>query len=255
MAKILIVDDEVRIRELLYKVLSKEGCQVITTPSAEQTFAYITQEPFDLVLLDIKLAGESGIVILKKIRELQKKIPVIIYSGVITADLEKEARSAGANEVLSKTVEITQLVQQIKKFIKGKDRLFQDPSERLKKSILIVDDEPEIRNLLVSFFRKKGYKNIEEAASGEQALQLARSQKFSVALLDVNMPGMDGLVTLEKLLEIDPKLGIVMVTGRQEDEKINKAIEMGAYSYVLKPFDLLYLELVVMSKLAIAEGD
>jgi len=45
-----------------------------------------------------------------------------------------------------------------------------------------------------------------------------------------------------------------MVTGRQEDEKVNKAIEMGAYSYVLKPFDLLYLELVVMSKLAIAEG-
>jgi two-component system response regulator (stage 0 sporulation protein F) len=254
MAKILIVDDELRIRELLYKVLSKEGYQVITTPSAEQTFAYITREPFDLVLLDIKLAGESGISILKKIRELQQKIPVIIYSGVITADLEKDARTAGANEVLSKTVEITQLVQQIKKFIKGKDRLFQDPSERLKKSILIVDDEPEIRNVLVSFFRKKGYKNIEEAANGEQALQLARSQMFSVALLDINMPGMDGLTTLKKLLEINPKLGVVMVTGRQEDENVNKAIEMGAYSYVLKPFDLLYLELVVMSKLDIAEG-
>ena len=67
------------------------------------------------------------------------------------------------------------------------------------------------------------------------------------------MPGMDGLTTLEKLLEINPKLGIVMVTGRQDDESIKTAIGLGAYGYVLKPFDFLYLELVVMSKLAIVE--
>jgi len=235
--------------------LAKKGYRVVTVPSAEQALARVTQEPFDVVLLDIKLAGESGISVLKKIREFERKIPVVIYSGVITAELEKEARIAGASEVLSKDVEIMQLVEQISKFIKGKDRIFEEPSKRKEKSVLIVDDEPEIRRILNNFFKKKGYATVDEAGNGEEALELARSKEFSVALLDINMPGMDGLATLEKLLEINPKLGIVMVTGRQDDENVKKALELGAYGYVLKPFDLLYLELVVMSKLAIAESD
>ncbi|MFC1631938.1 response regulator, partial [Candidatus Omnitrophota bacterium] len=84
--------------------------------------------------------------------------------------------------------------------------------------------------------------------------ELARAQEFSVVLLDIDMPVMTGIDTLPKLLEIDPKLGVVMVTGNQEDEKVKKAMELGACGYVLKPFDFSYLELVVMSKLAIAEG-
>lgn len=254
MINILVVDDEVRIRELLHKALVKKGYHVVTVPNAEQALACITQESFGLVLLDIRLAGESGISVLKKIRELQKKIPVVIYSGVITPELEKEARIAGANEVLSKDIEIMQLVEQISKFIKGSVRVSQGLSKRKEKSILIVDDEPEIRRVLSLFFKKKGYANVEEAESGEKAVEITHSKEFSVALLDINMPGMNGLVTMQKLLEINPKLGIVIVTGRQDDENIKKAIEMGAYGYVLKPFDLLYLELVVMSKLAIAEN-
>ena len=104
------------------------------------------------------------------------------------------------------------------------------------------------------FFNRKGYKT-QEARSGEEAVRLARAEKISVVLLDIKMPGMDGLDTLKNLLEINPKLGVVMVTGVQDDEKVKKAIELGAYGYVLKPFDFLYLELVVMSKLIIAEGD
>jgi len=252
MAKILVVDDEVRIRELLCKALGKEGFEVTSVPSAEQSLEVIFHEPFDLVLLDIRLSGESGISVLKKIREFQKQIPVVVYSGALTAELEKEARTAGANEVLSKNIDIIQLVGQIKKIVKAKERIFQGSSEKKGKTVLIVDDEEGIRRVLNQFFKAKGYRTL-EAESGENALTLARSENISVVLLDVGMPGMDGLATLEKLLEINPKLGVVMVTGIQDDDKVKKAIEMGAYGYVLKPFDFLYLELVVASKLVIAE--
>lgn len=254
MAKILVVDDEVRVRELVRDALSMKGYEVTTVPGAEQAVARIFQEPFDLILLDIKLTGESGLSVLKKIRELESKVPVVIYSGVITAELEKEARIAGANEVLSKDVGITQLVEQIGKIVKAKDRIFRDTSMRKEKPVLIVDDEPEVRHVLRDFFKKKGYNTL-EAESGEKALELARSESVSAVLLDIRMPGMDGLATLEKLLEINPKLGVVMATASQDDEKVKKALELGAYGYVLKPFDFLYLELVVMSKLAIAESD
>lgn len=255
MARILIVDDEARIRELLCKSLNMAGYEVVTVPTADQSLELIFKEIFDLILLDIRLSsGESGISILKKIREFQKEIPVVVYSGVLTPELEIEARTAGANDVLSKDIDILQLVAQIGKIIKAKNRLFQKPSDKKEKTVLIVDDEEGIRRVVREFFKRKGYKTL-EAGNGEEALQIVHSEKISVVLLDIQMPVMDGLTTLTKLLEINPKLGVVMATGIQDDEKVKKAIELGAYGYVLKPFDFLYLELVVMSKLTIAESD
>lgn len=255
MAKILIVDDEVRIRELLRKVLTREGYEVVSVPTAEQSLELIFREPFDLLLLDVRLSsGESGLSILKKVRQQQKNIPIVIYSGVLTPEIEKEAREAGANEVLSKDVDVLQLVAQIGKIVKAKDRIFQGPIQRAEKPLLIVDDEEGIRRVLREFFVHKGYK-VFEAENGEKALYLARSKKISAVLLDIKMPGMDGIETLKRLLEINPKVGVVMLTAVEEEDKVKKALELGAYSYVLKPCDFTYLELVVLSKLTIAESD
>ena len=228
MAKILIVDDEARIRELLCKSLNMAGYEVVTVPTAEQSLELIFKEIFDLILLDIRLSsGESGISILKKIREFQKEIPVVVYSGALTPELEIEARTAGANEVLSKDIDILQLVAQIGKIIQAKDRLFQKPAQEKEKTVLIVDDEEGIRRVSSEFFVRKGYK-VFEAENGEKALQLARSEKISAVLLDIRMPGMDGIETLKRLLEINPKLGVVMTTAVEDEDKVKKAIEFGA---------------------------
>jgi len=251
MAKILVVDDEVGIREVVRGALSLKGYEVTTVPGASHALTVIFEEPFDLILLDINLTDESGITVLKKIKELRDKVPVVIYSGSLTPEFEKEAREAGADETLRKDIGIPQLVEQIDKIVKAKDRIFASPSEKKEKNILIIDDEAGIRRVLSEFFKTKGYK-ITEAESGERAIELVRLETFSVALLDINMTGMDGLATLKKILEIQPNLGVMMVTGNQDDESIKKAIELGAYGYVLKPFDFLYLELVVMSRLTIA---
>jgi len=253
MTKIMVVDDEIGIRELLRSTLSIKGYEVVTVPTARQALAYIFQEPLDLVILDMDIGGESGMSVLKKIRESNKTLPVVIYSGTITTDIEKEARLAGANEVLRKDIEITQLVGQIDKILRAEARISRGPAKLIERSVLIVDDEAGVRDTLKAFFKAKGYKVL-ETASGEEAVKLAASEKFSAVLLDINMPGMDGLETLKKLLEINPKLGIVMATAITDDEKVKKALESGAYGYVLKPFDFLYLELVVMAKLVIAEN-
>lgn len=254
MTRILVIDDEIQIRELLRRALGGEGFEVITAPSAAQALERIMREPFDLILSDIRLPDESGISVLKKIRALDAKIPVIIYSGAITAELEKEARAAGASEVLAKNIGILQLTAQIKRFVKAKERSFSESGLRKERKILIVDDDASVRGMLVKFLKDKGFATL-EAENGEQALRIVSSEKISVVLLDIAMPGMDGLTTLKKLLEINPKLGVVMATVSQGDEQVKKALELGAYGYVLKPFDFLYLELVVLSKLAIAETD
>ncbi|MFH1594502.1 MAG: response regulator [Candidatus Omnitrophota bacterium] len=253
MPKILVVDDEVGIRELLRKALEIKGHTVSTVPSADQSLTIIRRQEFDLLILDIGLGEESGLTLLKKIRGYNKEIPIIIYSGSVTADLEKEARIAGANEVLKKDIGIEPLVEQIGKVAKSRLAASHVSYEEGEKPILIVDDDDGIRRLLTGFFKKKGYKTL-EAENGQKALELARSQNISAVLLDIEMPGIDGLATLEELLKINPKLGVVMVTGVQNDEKVKRAMELGAYGYVLKPFDFLYLELVIISKLAIARS-
>jgi len=253
MAKILVLDDEVQVRELLKEALNVEGYDVEAVSTTDHAMDIIDKESIDLIILDLVLAKESGINVLKGIRKKNIETPIVIYSGFISAELEIEVRANGANEVLRKDLGIVPLVEQIGKIIKAKDRIMHDASRTGKKSILIVDDDEKNRTLLKTFFKDKGYK-IFEAKNGEEALQLAQSENPSVVLLDMNMPVMDGLTALKKLLEINSELGVIMVTGNQEDESVKKAMELGAYGYVLKPFDFTYLGIVVMSKLAIAES-
>lgn len=253
MAKILIVDDEIKIRETVSDALNIKGYQVSTAASAQEALAIVPENAFDLILLDINLDDESGIFVLKEIRKVQAKLPIVIYSGVLTTEIEKEARIAGANEVLSKDTGLPELIKQIGKIISARDIIFENKPSKDKQCILVVDDKEDIRLLLKDFFKQKGIE-VFEAECGEKALELARREDFAAVLLDIHMPGLSGTDTLKQLLEIKPGLGVVMVTGSQDDKDIKEAMRLGAYGYVLKPFEFLYLELVVMSKLKIAGG-
>ena len=105
MAKILVVDDEDRVNKLLKEALGEEGYEVSTVTSPDEAMDIILKEPFDLILLDVVLGKESGINFLKKIRKTNIDIPVIIYSGFVTAQLEVEARTSGAINVLRKDLD------------------------------------------------------------------------------------------------------------------------------------------------------
>jgi len=251
MTRILFVDDEVAMRRLVQEALSLKGYEVVTAPLADQALSVITDQPLDLILLDVQLPGESGISILKKIRQLNAEVPIVIYSGAVTAEIEKEARAAGANEVLGKDIGVMQLAERIGKIVQAKRRFPEGDPGREGRTVLIVDDDSGIRHLLDEFLRSKGYRTL-QAENGERGVELARAEKPTVVLLDVAMPGMDGLATLKRIRENDPHMGVVMATAHHDDKLVRQAMELGAYGYVLKPFDLLYLELVLLSKLSLA---
>ena len=252
MAKILVVDDDVQIRELLRKALTGEGYEVVTVPSLAQALTVLAGEPVDLMVLDLSFPEGSGAAFLKEIRRAKNDVPVVVYSGFVTSEVETELRTAGVTDVLSKLAGITSLVSQISRVVRATARPAAGPAATPEqRTILIVDDEPSIRALLREFFKTKRFRVV-EAENGAQAVELVKRETPTAVLLDVSMPEMDGLTTLQKLLEIHPKLGVVMATGQRDDATIEKAVSLGAYGYVLKPFDLLYLELVVLSKLMIA---
>lgn len=101
--------------------------------------------------------------------------------------------------------------------------------------ILVVDDEPAIRRALRPPLVELGFQ-ITEASRGEEALQMLRGGTFDVVLLDVNMPGIGGVETLRRIRAFAPRLPILMLTVRDQEEDKVTALELGADDYVTKPF-------------------
>ena len=102
--------------------------------------------------------------------------------------------------------------------------------------ILVVDDEPQIRRVLRSTLTFRGYELV-EAASGEQALELARKVKPDLILLDVNLPGMSGVETCRELRRFTA-MPIIMLTVRNAERDKVVALDAGADDYVTKPFGI-----------------
>jgi len=116
--------------------------------------------------------------------------------------------------------------------------------------LLIVDDEVEICEFLKSFFEDRDFK-VAVANNGAHALEKVATFQPEVVLLDIQMPGMDGLQTLKKIKEMYPKVKVIMVTAVETQEKIEEAMRLGADNYITKPLSLEYLEKDVKDKIDI----
>lgn len=104
-------------------------------------------------------------------------------------------------------------------------------------NILLVDDEVEFVESLAERLRFRGF-NTEIASNGALALELVRAQKFQAVVLDVMMPGMDGLETLKEIKKIDTSVEVVLLTGHARTEAALQGIREGAYDYLIKPADI-----------------
>ncbi len=109
------------------------------------------------------------------------------------------------------------------------------------KKILIVDDEEDVRLFLGDFLSERDLQ-VSTAASGEEALQKMEKSPADVVLLDIMMPGIDGLECLKLIREKYPKTAVIMLTALKDEARIAKANKLGALNYIIKPFSLDYLE-------------
>jgi len=114
--------------------------------------------------------------------------------------------------------------------------------------LLIVDDEAEICEFLKSFFEDRDFQ-VAVAHDGTKAFEQVELFHPDVVLLDIQMPGMDGLQTLKKIKEVHPRVKVIMVTAVETQEKIEEAMRLGADNYITKPLSLEYLEKDVQDKI------
>ena len=106
--------------------------------------------------------------------------------------------------------------------------------------VLVIDDEKGLRDMLCYGLRRMKFE-VDTAENGEKGIARALAGGFDVVICDVMMPGLDGMAVLEMLKREEPGLEIIMVTGIPDDEMAARALKLGAFDYLGKPYDLTVL--------------
>lgn len=107
----------------------------------------------------------------------------------------------------------------------------------MTEKILIVDDQFGIRILLNEVLQKEGYMTF-QAANGVQALEIAKNNRPDLVLLDMKIPGMDGIEILKRMKEHDSSIAVIIMTAYGELDMIQQANDLGAITHFAKPFDI-----------------
>src|SRR5437870_1948501 len=114
--------------------------------------------------------------------------------------------------------------------------------------VLVVDDERKMRRLLQILLERMGIDSV-AAESGEEALRCFQAEKIDLILTDLKMPGLTGLELLARLRELDAEVPVILLTAYGTVQTAVEAMKLGAFDYVLKPFDLEAVELIIRKAL------
>jgi DNA-binding response OmpR family regulator len=255
MATILVVDDERMICDLLRAVFCAHGHEVLTATSGREGLELFRQRKPRFTLLDIQMPGMDGIEVLKQIRAIDPEAGVLMLTGGGSDTMEIRARGLGVTDFLRKGLPIETLIQAMDKALKRQGGTTDVPStarafdevcsgKRGAESILVVDDEPNIRSMVSRYLTSRGYQ-VRVAADGPTALTLVDEVRPQLIILDINMPGMSGLEVLRQLRAKQYEGGVLALTGSQEESDLQGMLDLGAVDVMGKPFDLEGVELAV----------
>lgn len=109
-----------------------------------------------------------------------------------------------------------------------------------KMKMMLVDDEERFLSTTKKLLEKRGY-DVKTAVSGANALEILRAQNIHVVILDVKMPGMDGIETLKAIKKLYPLVEVIMLTGHATVESAVDGLKSGAIDYLMKPTDVTEL--------------
>jgi PAS domain S-box-containing protein len=224
--RILVVDDEPDVANLLRLYLERGGYQVLVAHSAAEALALARSEPLDLITLDLALRDADGFTLLEWLKSdvLTRDIPVLMIS--IFDDVGR-GKQLGAVDYLHKPVGEATLLARVGRIL-GEERA---------RLVLVADDEADTRQLIAEYLRRAGCQVI-EAADGAEAIQLTKERQPTLALVDVNMPNVDGITVL-RTLRSDPSttdLPILMITASPGVAETSRPdVESLASSLVIKP--------------------
>ncbi|MFH1791841.1 MAG: response regulator [Candidatus Omnitrophota bacterium] len=244
--KVIVADGDVEIRSRFYDILTGMAYKADLVPNGNELLRAMRHERPSLVILDDDLPTEGAVDAIKKIREFDTDIAIV----VVTANQSRigllEKLPIGIKAAVFKDFSTHQMMKRILELLK-ENKLKMERESR-KGNILVVDDDVEVRSLMTEFLGRKGY-SVVAVSSGQEALDEIKNRVPDLVLLDIRMPGMDGLVVMRNIRVINKSLKVVILTAIHDKDIVKDAFKEGALDYLIKPFDLHKLDALVMSLL------
>jgi CheY-like chemotaxis protein len=234
MIKVLVVEDEPEIQEVLIDTFARVGYKTYGAFNAKEAMEIFLREKPDAVFLDILLPDKDGLDVLKDMKALDKNNIVVMVSSRVDPQTIEAAKKAGAVEFVQKPFFRETLR---KALAHNLNRL---PKARMKEKpkILIVDDEQDICTTLSRHLKKRLEADIVITFDGDQAYDLIMKNKFDVVFMDIKLPGMDGLTIIEKVKKKFKNTHFLVITGYTGEDFLKKAKGLGITEYFHKPVQI-----------------
>ncbi len=224
---ILVVDDDLGMSETLSDILGEMGYNIAVANDGYKAIEMVSKYAYNIVLMDIKMPGLSGVETYKKVKYIRPSMKVIMMTAYSVESLVEEALKEGAYGVIYKPLNINKLLQFIRKIEKG---VF----------ILIVDDDHNFCKTFRDGLKELKYK-VTVKYSGKQAIKYIKENDVDITFIDVKMPVLNGLDIYLAIKKINPKISGIMITGYQYEEKIRYLIEeafkKNLYACLYKPLE------------------
>jgi two-component system response regulator HydG len=227
--RILIVDDEVDTCDNLSDILTDLGYLVDVAYEGQTALALVAQNTFDIALLDLRMPGMNGLELYRHIKEISAGTVAIIVTAYATSDTARSVMEAGAWSIVSKPVDVPHLVG-----------LVRDASN--SPLILVVDDDSDLCENLWEIFREHNYR-VHLAHDANEAERVLRLQSFQVILLDMRLPGENGVSVFELIQKTNQQAQILIITGypTEMESRVQQTLAAGAKAVCYKPFDVTSL--------------
>jgi len=242
--RLLVVDDEEEFLISSSQALSRRGFIVDAALNGVTALDKVEEAEYDAVVLDIKMPDIDGIEVFHQIHKMHPDLPVILLTGYSSVGDAFEAAKEGIADYLSKPIEMDELANKINHAVSSAKKRkrtevnefqFIDTDEPIR--VMIVDDEIEFLESLKPVFQRRKFA-VTTAVSGKEALESLRGALVDVVVLDVKMPGMDGLEVLRHIKKDFPSVDVVLLSGHPSVEAAVEGVRLGAREYLKKPPDI-----------------
>jgi DNA-binding NtrC family response regulator len=229
---VLVVDDEEALRLTVAANLEESGFRVLEARDGAEAVALVRSDPsIDVVVSDVRMPRLDGVAAFREIKRIRPGLPVILMTAFAQERLVFDAMVEGAFTVVHKPFDAEKLIAIAKNAL-------------TRPHVLVVDDTPEFRDTLCSSLATSGQRPL-STADGVAALDALRECAVDVAIIDLVLPGRDGVGVLQDVQHAAPSVRAIMVTGHDVPDLIRRSVEAGAHTALRKPFDVRELVRII----------
>lgn len=241
--RVLLVDDEEEFLTATSRALQRRNLDVDVAPNGVTALELIGKNRYSVVVMDVKMPDIDGIEVFRIIHRKHPNLPVILLTGHASIDDAFRTSKDGIADYLSKPIDIDHLAELIFEVVAKWRANREDNHDDAETGggvdtvrVMLIDDETEFLKSMSGVLSRRNMEVI-TADNGELGLVLIKECLVDVVVLDVKMPGLDGLEVLGRIKSGFPSVQVIMLTGHPSHDAAMEAVKLGASEYLEKPPD------------------